>query len=103
MLELTCNYIDTCYPDYLLDHHNRDNEILLSAYPDEDKDFIATQLFQSYCETERIIEINGEVITDRKVKLAIDEMVEQLHTKQIMFYLDSLDDESPIIYAYLTW
>lgn len=30
---LTLNYIDFCYPDYLSDHHNRENEQLIVLSP----------------------------------------------------------------------
>lgn len=100
--ELTCNFIACCYPDDLQDHHNRDNEILLSAYPDGSRDYIASELFDSYCNTDKLIEIDGQVIRDNEVKLAIDEMVGQLYNYQFNQDFDP-DYDSPMIYAYLAW
>ncbi len=31
---LTVSHVDTCFPDYLTDHHNRDGEALLGVYVD---------------------------------------------------------------------
>lgn len=31
-MSITARYLDTCLPDYLLDHHNRPGEMLVGAY-----------------------------------------------------------------------
>lgn len=36
MIKIRFSYIDTCYPDNLSDHHNRDNELLISVSWSED-------------------------------------------------------------------
>jgi len=36
MITYDCSHIDTCTPDYLTDHHNRDGELLLQAIVSRD-------------------------------------------------------------------
>lgn len=52
--ELTCTWIDTCYPDDLQDHHNRDSELLLCVAQHDDMTWLIQALFDQANHDERL-------------------------------------------------
>lgn len=92
---ITCTYIDTCYPDYLQDHHNRENELLILASPCICRATICDDFWTSAITSDKI----PQEITDSEIKSAIFSLVNSLATSQI----DYQEDSEVYIYAYLSW
>ena len=92
---VTCSYIDTCYPDYLEDHHNRGNELLILASPSISRAAICDDFWTSAIASDKI----PQEITDSEIKSAIFSMVDSLATSAI----DYQEDSEIYIYAYLSW
>ena len=96
---LTCTYIDTCYPDYLTDHHNRDNEILLCAYEDEDAGFVMQQLMEDAFNSHKL----PEWVTNGMLRNAIAEEFSKYNYHRICPNLNNTGFVDTLIYAYLSW
>lgn len=103
--ELTCNYIDVCSPDYLTDHHNRDNEFLLCGTPSFSKIALRQSLLES---TDCCNHIPKEISLDA-IDKAIEDMVDGLFLWQQLPEIDGVlvdEDNLPediYVYAYLAW
>ena len=102
--EITCHYIDTCYPDYLQDHHNRGNELLILSTPISDRDGLEASLLDFAFNDDSI----PESISDSEVKSAISKMLTWLF--DIDSNLPTEDkvlakepEEDLYLYAYLSW
>lgn len=98
MKSIACKYIDTCYPDYLTDHHNRDNELLISANVSAFKSSIYQDFWNSAIRQDTI----PQNISDSEIESAIKCMVNDLDLsileKDSNFYQQEI-----YIYAYLSW
>ncbi len=92
---LTCTYIDTCYPDYLQDHHNRENELLILATPTICRATVCDDFWISAISSDKI----PQEISDSEIKSAIFSMVDSLNTSEI----DYREDSEVYLYAYLSW
>lgn len=103
MPEITCNFIDCCSPDYLSDHHNRDNEALILACPDKDTEAIIED-FSWYASSAKIpFSIEMEQI-DAAIKLMVDNLpIDSLYPVYYSESIDSDDDSEIYLYAYLSW
>lgn len=101
-MALTCHYITTCYPDYLTDHHNRENEILISAWAGStSRESIKGQLLDSACCYSKPSLFLSYKESD--IRKAIAREFNQYKAKDINFTdCDSEENES-YIYAYLSW
>ena len=110
MLQLTCHYIDTCCPDYLLDHHNRNNEVLISAWanPGDDLDSIICELYDSLDYHPWLPDLNR--FSDDEILNAIEEEFRDFslpsyvtEEAQDQDKENSDSDYERYIYAYLAW
>ena len=99
---ITCTYIDTCYPDYLTDHHQRENEKLIMAFIWEgmstddlvcemwnDLNYSACDVFKYFSEAE--------------IKEAMRSEVDSLVSRQFGLRLYDINPEEIYLYAYLSW
>lgn len=107
MSDVTCNYIECCCPDYLTDHHNRDNELLILCIPSTDRDQVMHDLYESSVDN-----YLPNDLSDDDLKAAISDMVESLTLEQLcpsyyQQWIDSpIDDDTYndyYLYAYLSW
>lgn len=97
-MEIYCHYIDTCMPDYLDDHHNRDNELLLcGAATQPDIIAVIDELFGQATESERLT----KSINNKQIKTAIALEFNRYKLHQVCID-DNMSDDI-YIYAYLTW
>ena len=103
---LTCTYIGTYAPDYLTDHHNRENELLIEANPSPNASEVITSFWEyvNMCGDKIPKHIsNGQIIC------AIRNMVARLSEYDIYPDIElDMDECDPCsdgiyIYAYLSW
>lgn len=95
---LTCTYIDTCYPDFLQDHHNRDNELLLCASANQSYSDMQEELVQSAFYSDKI----PSDITDDQIIEAVDKEFRGYFSHHILDTEDIYSNEVQV-YAYLNW
>ncbi len=101
-MNIQCNYIGICCPDYLTDHHNRENELLILASANaENSNSLINELISDAMSSVRI----PNSITDEQIKEAIIDCF-----KDFMFGRDMATgdtdfqyDEDVYVYAYLSW
>lgn len=94
---ITCHYIDTCYPDYLQDHHNRDDELLLCIPGNYGYwDWLLQDLFDQAILEEGL----PSYITNSDLHKAIEQAFKGYDLKDVTC---DHDDYECYIYAYLSW
>jgi hypothetical protein len=74
LLTISCDLIMTGDGQFLTDHHNRDNELLISAYPSLDKESMFQEFWESAICTDKI----PQSIPDSEIKVAIQKLVDSL-------------------------
>jgi len=105
MHKLSFTYIDTCYPDYLSDHHNRDGELLVGI--DWNEDITDRQVVEDI-----VSEVLGS--TDESLWKHLpndDELVRVILTQVVSdevlgtdFSMNGVDcPEEMMIYGYFKW
>lgn len=100
-MSLTCTYICTCYPDFLQDHHNREHEILISAWAGStSKKSIEEQLIDSALSQ---WDSSFPKYLDWQVKRVIRAEFSQYKAKDINFTDCDPEENESCIYAYLSW
>lgn len=102
---LTCNYIDICFPDNLQDHHNRDNELLLTAsvHDGMSTDELVEELMFS---VDSGCTYLPDVFTDEEIREAIRLEIDPIVSTDFGLRVDLIDEDQLdqlYLYAYLSW
>lgn len=109
---LQCYYISTTTGDSLLDHHERDNELLLFASPTTDRDVLVDELYHVAMEYGR--DVIPEAYDDVTIRDTIYRMVQGLRDEDIYThhatqprhtgYEDDIYCFTTVyVYCYLVW
>lgn len=107
--QLTCSYIDICYPDYLDNHHDQDNELLLSTsvWDGMTTENLVDGLMEDFKSI--AISVNHKIFnwSDNEIEDAIRFEVDPLVSTQFGLRLDLACDPEDYnevyFYCYLTW
>lgn len=104
MPEITCHYIDTCYPGDLQDHHNRQGELLIYASIDSDIDWIISDLFGSvqYGWSESLNNFNDGMIL-KAIKEEFENFRLPLYVHEKFEQDCEAEQDHCYVYAYLAW
>ena len=104
---LQFNFINACYPDYLTDHHTRENEQLISTY------YSPCMSIKEYA-----LDVCEEVFTgsdyqelwkelpecDHEARTMILQLVEEeMAAYCYLFNLEIEDEDEIYLYAYFSW
>ncbi len=103
-MELSCHYIDICYPDYLQDHHNRDNEILLSAsvWEGMTTDELVQKLYDCLNSTDNHFPFTE--FSEEEIKYAFRSESDCFISSDFGLHLPSYECLGEVyLYAYLRW
>ncbi len=105
-MKIECRYIDTCLPDYLQDHHNRDNEQLI-CFPVDNETTVKELADGLYDDVMGALCFDiPESISDNDIRAAINSMFEHIDgdvfDDSLPMY-DENDNDSVYVYAVLSW
>jgi hypothetical protein len=103
MSKITAQYVDTCLPDYLQDHHCRPGERLVMSMLGVSLDVAVREMFDNADDV-------PDCFDDEEIKAVIREALQGVDLRwidetgtRVDEAPEELDDDDPVVYVVLRW